>query len=350
MSIFNRFSNFIYQIKDNVVNHFFEIPGMLLQWCLDTLGDIKDIFKSYLNSLIEKFAHRWPVIYFLSQETKNNLLWCEIGNQDLKKAQIFIDAGADVNFSHASDPSKTVLGLACDNMDLYLIKALLKAGANANNEQLLVQAIHHSDIDLLNTAIAAGVNVNAKIHGNTTVLMNATQIMNLNIVKALIKAGANPMATKCVAGRFVTMLNILFAAPERTYSNNQTRTEIGTCLLDAMTPEHIQFTFNQPAYDDSAKAAEQKNLTKQFIMRHQIRQFQNDLLTQVFDFSSVDQKDTIFNQLNKAQTPIELLPQFFSKKYPLFTPEIAAQITQKTYAEYSEDKMAQSKKLNCRSL
>lgn len=313
MSIFSRCYNFVKQKLNDLINPFFV-----------------RIMPSIVAARKIQIAHRWPFVHYLTQEQKNELLAYAVSsvNGYEHKVAIFIHAGADVNyrFSNYGEHYYTPLEMAASMPNIANVKALLKAGAKANTEKLLWDSIIFTkSIDLLQAVIHAGVNVNIKNdhYNDATPLILAAGLCTIDMVEALINAGADIHA-KTIDG--YTALN---------FASYDHKDDISLCLLNAMTQEQIEFEFNNPNTSPELQ---------KLIMSHQIKIFQNDLLTQIFNSSAAGQKNKIFFPLN--QVPIELLPNFFSQKYRILTTEVMIEIVQKTYTEYTKDIMAQAKKEN----
>jgi ankyrin repeat protein len=81
-----------------------------------------------------------------------------------------------------------------------VVKALLDNGAQLNvkadkskdNPTPLHFAVKHNDVEVVNALLSAGANPNIKSKNGVTPLHTAAQYNELDVVKALLSAGANP--------------------------------------------------------------------------------------------------------------------------------------------------------------
>lgn len=125
----------------------------------------------------------------------------------------------------------------------------------------------------------------------TTPLIDAAASGKLNKVRALIKSGAD-----------VTTTDTLHARTPLQWAFMHKHFDVCECLLDAMSPEQIDFQINYqssrfPGLDD-------------FIQTHQIEKLQREL-------SAIYQPEN-GNYCLLANLPCELLTNIFSRNYPKF--------------------------------
>lgn len=126
----------------------------------------------------------------------------------------------------------------------------------------------------------------------TTPLIDAAAIGKLNKVRALIKAGAD-----------VTTTDTLHARTPLQWAFMYNHFDVCECLLDAMSPEQIDFQIN---YQSSRFPG-----LKAFIQTHQIEKLQREL-------SAVsDSENGHFSRL--MTLPCDLLIAIFSQNYPTLT-------------------------------
>lgn len=123
-------------------------------------------------------------------------------SQKVEKAQVLIDAGADVNFKSDDDFSPTPVFEYLDDRDLDILKLLIKAGADIEvrnkygNTPLLVatsrQSAHQAAVILLNS----GANIHVKNNENDTpLLLAARNCGDIKLLKMLVERGADINAT-----------------------------------------------------------------------------------------------------------------------------------------------------------
>ena len=113
-----------------------------------------------------------------------------------KVLQAIIDHGADVNATNKY--CSTALMLACGKRHAYAINVLLKAGSDTNiveknGRTCLMYAVHEDcSKEVLQTIIDHGADVNAIGKGNITPLSLASKKSNIDTIKLLLGAGAEP--------------------------------------------------------------------------------------------------------------------------------------------------------------
>ena len=116
----------------------------------------------------------------------------------------------DVNVNEKAPDGSTALMWAAFNADRELVRALLKAGANADvtsnyGATALSEAIKLDDIELVRTLLDAGANVNSPNLDNQTALMLAISGGSLPIAKLLIERGADVNAVEAFRGQNALM-------------------------------------------------------------------------------------------------------------------------------------------------
>jgi ankyrin repeat protein len=123
-----------------------------------------------------------------------------IVQQDVDVIKNYISAGKNVNIKNKENV--TLLHVAAQSGNVEIIKLLLDAGANVNAKDkrgktplLMTDVDEEKDLlEILKLFIAKGVDVNIqyKDENNQTLLMLACDDDNLEAVKILLEAGANP--------------------------------------------------------------------------------------------------------------------------------------------------------------
>lgn len=128
-------------------------------------------------------------LHLLSDDTvsKNNSI--------VETAKLLIDAGVDVNAQN--EDKKTALMIASANGHTSLVEFLLQSGANinitdANEKTALIYAIEHGQLNI--TRLLLDKNQPSKKNLNSY-LMIAAQASSLNVVKDIIKRGADVNTT-----------------------------------------------------------------------------------------------------------------------------------------------------------
>lgn len=115
------------------------------------------------------------------------------GRGSLQQIETAIKAG--VNINAIVGEAATALGFAAaENTDIEVIKALIKAGADVNDDHALTSAAGNPNPEVIEMFIKAGANVNKMLYmggSNFTPLMVAAGNKNPEIATILIEAGAN---------------------------------------------------------------------------------------------------------------------------------------------------------------
>jgi ankyrin repeat protein len=148
--------------------------------------EIKKNILSHLNTPNARTLAHYKEFPFPEQSA---LHWaCEVGSENAVK--LLIDAGAKVNEHNLS--GRTPLQLACKKGNERIVRALIEAGAN------LSRALHDaSNASIVAILLEASADIDeGHIYAHyTTPLYHACQWGNVEVVKALIDAGAS--LTKC---------------------------------------------------------------------------------------------------------------------------------------------------------
>ncbi|XP_077996621.1 uncharacterized protein LOC144449941 isoform X2 [Glandiceps talaboti] len=115
------------------------------------------------------------------------------GSGNIEKVKSCLENGYGVNDTNESWENKTSLHYAAKNQHLDIFKLLLDAGAERDNEDLIV-AVKSGDIEKVKFYLKNGYDVNSKddrfLGRNKTSLHYAAQNQHLDIFKLLLDAGA----------------------------------------------------------------------------------------------------------------------------------------------------------------
>ncbi len=121
---------------------------------------------------------------------------------EISAVQRMLAAGADVNYHDAE--GTTLLMLAANAGDMPMVKLLIKNGADVNacdklGWSALAKAVYNAEmkcgfVDVVNTLIGAGANIEASIGYGVRPLMLAAGYGETEVVEALLKAGADVLA------------------------------------------------------------------------------------------------------------------------------------------------------------
>lgn len=137
-------------------------------------------------------------------EAKNDVDWTPLViacfNQDESVVKLLLDFGANPNAYYTEEEEQTVLDYAIVNGYTAIIRLLRKAKAKAGSElyhysgfypNLLITAVVNDDVELVKTLIAQNYDLNVQIRNGMTPLMIAAREDYANILKILLKAGAD---------------------------------------------------------------------------------------------------------------------------------------------------------------
>jgi ankyrin repeat protein len=125
------------------------------------------------------------------------LMWA-VYHDNLDLIDTLLDRDADVGL--ASDLGVTALSLACENANSIVVGKLLRAGANPNQAEVtgvtpLMDCSRRGAVDAVKDLLAHGADPNAVEHrGEQTALMLAAVEQHPEVMRALIKGGANVAA------------------------------------------------------------------------------------------------------------------------------------------------------------
>jgi ankyrin repeat protein len=121
---------------------------------------------------------------------------------EISAVKRMLAAGADVNSRDAE--GVTLLMLAAHSGDMAMVKTLIKSGADVNvcddrGWSALAKAVYNPEmkcgfVDVVNTLIEAGANIEAAIGYGVRPLMLAAGYGETDVVEALLKAGADVLA------------------------------------------------------------------------------------------------------------------------------------------------------------
>lgn len=152
---------------------------------------VKTLLDAGSNALetCQEDAAKLTALHLLSDDTvsKNNLI--------VETAKLLIDAGVNVNAQN--EDKKTALIIASANGHTSLVEFLLQSGADinttdANGKTALIYAIEHGQLGI--TRLLLDKNQPSKENLNSY-LMIAAQAPSLNVVKDIIKRGADVNTT-----------------------------------------------------------------------------------------------------------------------------------------------------------
>jgi ankyrin repeat protein len=107
-----------------------------------------------------------------------------------------IEAGADVNGIYKNDYyKKSMLRWAVDRNDSAIVRLLLSKGADPNagpdNDKPLMTAVSHSNLDVVRALLEAGATIEVMAYGKETPLIVAAAAGSAEIVKLLVERGAD---------------------------------------------------------------------------------------------------------------------------------------------------------------
>lgn len=129
--------------------------------------------------------------------TKDGKLMRAAMDGNYNKVKALLNSGTDPNCR--IDSGLTPIYSAVLSGNIEVVKLLIDHNANPNirfNENnAIIQAVEHQYSDIIKLLIKAGVDLEqGDSVGNYTPLFLATSVQNLEIVKILLEAGANPNA------------------------------------------------------------------------------------------------------------------------------------------------------------
>jgi ankyrin repeat protein len=153
------------------------------------------IFASDLSTVRKLLAEGSDLSQLDSEQCFTPLMQA-INLGEVEIVQVLLEAGADIHFSPYFED--TPLGLAALTENLEIVKLLLKFGANPDNGgecPPLYWAVEHKNIKMIQLLLEAGANINGSTPSHITCLMKASLEGYLNIVKYLVESGANTRAT-----------------------------------------------------------------------------------------------------------------------------------------------------------
>ena len=133
--------------------------------------------------------------YHLQERNKSiqvTSLWCAAADNKIDKVKILVKYGADIN--EGSDTLSSPARSACYYNHIEMVKYLVEAGANINLPNVhggtcLMNSVHSAE--LCEFLIEKGANINSQTNNGYTALHFAVIEDQLDIVKLLIKSGAD---------------------------------------------------------------------------------------------------------------------------------------------------------------
>jgi ankyrin repeat protein len=124
-------------------------------------------------------------------------IFAAIKNKNPSMVSLLIQNGADVKKVIIGLVGYTPLYIASDRGNLEIVNSLIKAGVNVNQATdegvtPLCIAAKLDRLEIVKSLITAGANVNQATNEGITPLFIASQNNSLEVVKELLNAGANP--------------------------------------------------------------------------------------------------------------------------------------------------------------
>ena len=121
-------------------------------------------------------------------------LYLAIIGGDILKIEALTDAGADASALHSDGNPLLYHAILAGYLE---VEYLISGGADVNakdvdgNPVLYHAIVHPRGLNIVYALIGAGVDVNAKDAEGNTMLSAAVEMDNLNVIEALIDAGAS---------------------------------------------------------------------------------------------------------------------------------------------------------------
>lgn len=124
--------------------------------------------------------------------SKGSTLEAAVQNNDMDLVKMCLEAGADPNFAY--DQGNTCLMTAASNGNDDILRALITAGANINDENegytALICGVDADSEEVVQSLITAGADVNYLNYEYDTALIRASRTGNPDIMRLLLDAGA----------------------------------------------------------------------------------------------------------------------------------------------------------------
>lgn len=164
----------------------------------------------------------------------------EIANGANVKAKANDRAGSNSDGDLRENVTPLMFALKYANPSLEIIETLIKAGADVNAKTnggataLMVAAANNQNPEIIKALINAGADVNAKTNDSWTVLMRAAEYNeNAEVVKILIDAGADVNAKTNDGGTALMAAAIKNTNPEIIKTLLDSGANINACIEDA---------------------------------------------------------------------------------------------------------------------
>lgn len=133
--------------------------------------------------------------------------------------RVLLDGGADPNYVHPD--GNTALSVAVSMGRIDIAEVLLNAGASVDGPRIdhhngdapapLLSAVHGKDLNMVKLLLEAGANVNAKNLNGSTVVWYAALHGLVDILKALLAAGADQESIDGVSSGYHPLLDALYS-------------------------------------------------------------------------------------------------------------------------------------------
>ena len=174
--------------------------------------------------------------------------------EDVGKLKLLLDNGGDVNYSHTHKRRRFPLLVAAQNWYEKSVKELLRRGAdkdrlNYNNKSALYVACEKQHLNVVKILLEAKVKIDTKAEKDTTPVGVTVQNGNKEILKALLKAGADKNACPFDADPKWTLLHeaceqghlqvVKFLTEEGATIDKQDE-DLSTPLMVASLQEHVE--------------------------------------------------------------------------------------------------------------
>ena len=202
--------NALKEIKYYVKHNISEADGLLIAAKINSNEKIvKELLKSKNIEESEKLEALWRAIdnknikvfdvllkatkgeNSFSNKNKETILMKACKEEKIDIVKRLIKAGANVNIK--DNVGMTALGYACFVGNLEIVNTLIAAGADINTHNILgapamAIAMGKGNKNIVNVLLAAGADVNIKY--NSTLLIGACELNDLELAKNLLAAGA----------------------------------------------------------------------------------------------------------------------------------------------------------------
>ncbi len=178
-------------------------------------------------------------------------LLCAAENNHFEIAHILVKRGADVDarWMHGSTALTRAAALNFTHIAVFLVES--GADVNANHCSALFSAAEKGNVQIMQTLISAGGNINVKFNKDVTLLMAAAQYGHTDMIKLLLSAGAEVNAKNISGSTALTLAAEGGDKKEEDYANavsvllqsggnpNSQTNDGGTPLIYASLAGHI---------------------------------------------------------------------------------------------------------------